>query len=348
MKTMSSSISSSDGQSASGQVWRRFAAVFVAGAAVLLVGIVAFAYALDPYDTGRSTLFHKPGVRPQGPRTAGPSRGRDPAFNAAIIGNSHIQLLSPERLKPLTGLSFVQLSVPATGPKEQFVLADWFVRHHRDARALVIGADDRWCVADPALPNLKPFPFWLYSRDPLEYAGGLVRYHVLEEITRRLAYLSSRRAERARPDGYWDYEPNYIGLGYDRRPEIRVSFDRPASSDYIGNTTGRFPAAERLREVIAGLPPHLAVVVLFPPVHAQLLPQPGSAGEVADRSCKAALTAALSTRPNAALFDWRRDRPELRDAAAFFDLTHYRRPIAELVEKEMATALREGRRNPGG
>ncbi|NNC01231.1 hypothetical protein HI113_46060, partial [Corallococcus exiguus] len=86
---MNSSISSSEPDSAR---WRRFAVTFLAAALGLLCLIVAVAFAVDPYDTGRSTLFAKAGVRPQGPRTAAPSRGRDQTFNAAIIGNSHIQL----------------------------------------------------------------------------------------------------------------------------------------------------------------------------------------------------------------------------------------------------------------
>src|SRR5215213_8083367 len=119
----------SDELTVSAGAWRRFARDFVIGATAILGSLLAAAYAIDPFDTGRPGLFAKAGVRPQGPRTAGASRGRDPAFNAAIIGNSHIQLLSPERLQQLTGLAFVQLSVPATGPREQFVLIDWFARH---------------------------------------------------------------------------------------------------------------------------------------------------------------------------------------------------------------------------
>ena len=38
---------------------------FVLGAAVLLIGILGAAYAIDPYDTGRSGLLKKPSVRPQ-------------------------------------------------------------------------------------------------------------------------------------------------------------------------------------------------------------------------------------------------------------------------------------------
>src|SRR3954454_4696676 len=108
-------------------LWFRFALGLIAAAASLALGALATAYVIDPFDTGRSSLFKKAGIRPQGPRTAGASRGRDPSFNAAIFGNSHIQLLSPDRLRTLTGLSFVQLSVPATGPKEHFALIDWFM-----------------------------------------------------------------------------------------------------------------------------------------------------------------------------------------------------------------------------
>src|SRR5829696_9977557 len=127
-----------------GGAWRRFARDFVIGATAILGLLLVITYALEPFDTGRPGLFAKAGVRPQGPRTAGASRGRDPSFNAAIIGNSHIQLLSPERLNAQTGLAFVQLSIIATGPKEMFPVLDWFMRHHPNSRAIVIGADRLW------------------------------------------------------------------------------------------------------------------------------------------------------------------------------------------------------------
>jgi hypothetical protein len=337
---MSSSISSSEGRARASRPdrWRRFALALAGGAAALAIGALAAAYVLDPFDTGRSPLFQKPGVRPQGPRTAGASRGRDPAFNAAIIGNSHIQLLSPERLDALTGLSFVQLSIIATGPKEQFPVLDWFLRHHPQPRALVIGADRLWCEPELASWDKAPFPFWLYSGSLPEYARGLLRRQVLEEIPERVRYLLSKRPTRARPDGYWDYEAPHVAAGYMTDPALRAALER-RSDDYVRNPTGRFPAAERLREVVAGLPSATAVVLVFPPTYRSLLPTPGSAGDADNRACKAALAAALAGRPNAAVLDWRRDRPELHDPGLFFDWTHYRRPLAELVERDVAEAL---------
>jgi hypothetical protein len=302
-----------------------------------VVTAIAAAYVLDPYDTGRSPLVQTPGVRPQGPRTAGASRGRDLSFNAAVFGNSRIQLLSPERLNALTGLSFVQLSVPGTGPKEQLSLIQWFMRHHPDARALVIGADKNWCTADLAMRSEHPFPYWLYSPDLLEYVLGLVRSDVLQEIPRRLSYVFAKRPARARPDGYWDYELNYAALGLDRDPAwTRLDL---ASPNVLENTTRRFPAAERLRELASSLSPRVKLAVVFPPIYARLLPKSGTIAEAAEAACKGALAEAVARHPNVVVIDWRRDRPLVNDPGQFFDGTHYRRPVAEALEQELAASL---------
>jgi hypothetical protein len=334
---MSSSIFSS--RRRSGSAWRRFAATFVLVAGLAPVGLVALAYAIDPYDSGRSSLFAKPGVRPQGPRTAAASRGRDPAFDAAILGNSHVQLLSPERLSAKTGLAFVQLSAPGTGPKEQIVLAGWFLRHHRAPRALVLGADATWCTEDPDLASENPFPFWLFSVSALDYARGLVRLDVLEELPRRLAYVFGARSERARPDGYWDYEADEGRAGAGPLP--RTVLDVPPGDGGPARPSERFPAAEALRDLVFALPPDLALVLVFPPTSIAAQPRPGSPRAAADEACKAALRAAVAGRPRASTIDWRRDRPENREPAHYVDETHYRRPIAEAVEDDIAASLRQ-------
>jgi hypothetical protein len=328
---MSSSISSSR------SVWRRFAGTFLAASTIVLTALVGLAYAVDPYDTGRSALFAKPGVRPQGPRTGAASRGRDSSFEAAVVGNSHVQLLSPQRLRTKTGLSFVQLSVPGTGPKEHLVLVDWFLRHRPAARALVLGADATWCTGDPALAGERPFPFWLYSANPLSYAGGLMRLDVLEELPRRLGYVFGSGAERARPDGYWDYEAEHPDLA---RGALRAGPDDRPGEGAPSNATGRFPGAEALRDLAATLPGALALIVVFPPNYVAFQPAPGTPGAAADLACKAALRAAVASRARASVIDWRVDRPENRDPALYFDQTHYRHPIAERVENDIAAALR--------
>lgn len=340
---MSSSISSSEPERG-GADWRSFAIAFVVGAAILLSACLAFAYAVDPYDSGRSGLFARPGVRPQGPRTAAASRGRDPAFEGAIFGNSHIQLLSPERLSAETGIAFAQLSIPGTGPKEQFVLIDWFLRHRpAPPRALVVAADLAWCTGDPAMPNAKPFPFWLYGANVAEYVGGLLRFPMLEEAARRIGYVLARHPKRARPDGYWDYEPGYLKLGYGADPRLRARLDERAPDDDVANRTGRFPVADRFEALLQRLPSETPIVLVFPPMHISYLPRVGTPRGEADAACKTAFTRAASIRPRTAVVDWRVDRAEARDPGLFFDHTHYRQSVAQLIEADVAEALRRSR-----
>jgi len=328
--------------------WRRFAVILVAVTLVAMAAVVAFAYALDPYDTGRSTLFAKPGVRPQGPRTANPSRGRDPAFNAMIVGNSRIQIISPEQLNPSTGLDFVQLAVPGSGPKEHFTLIEWYLRHRQaPPKALVVSVDDLWCTSDPELTNEKPFPFWLYSANPLEYAKGLLRYDVLEELPQRLSYLFDKNAERARPDGYWDYEPEYISLGYTTNPVIRQRLEQnpyanaPRYERDPKEGQHRFPAADRLRDLASSLPAETALVLVVPPLYTKALPPDGTEEAYRLKACKAAMTAAAQeAHARTAVVDWRVDRPENRQPDLFFDTMHYRQPIARAIEADIAEALR--------
>src|SRR4030095_13907913 len=161
---MSLSTSSSDCRA-----WGRWLATFVCMSALGACVIFTLVILVDPYDSGRFGFIGIKGISEKSPRTANASRGRDPQFSAAVFGNSSGQLLKPTELSQATGVRFVQLTVPGTGPREQIGLLRWFVRHHARADALVIVTDPVWCTDNPALPILNPFPFWLYSNSPIEY-----------------------------------------------------------------------------------------------------------------------------------------------------------------------------------
>ena len=172
-------------------VWRRFAILFVDVFAAVVGIAYGFIILVDPYDSGRFASFGlrspydastnqvadltgsiPPSVAAFGDtdtsqRTSNVALGRSPRFNAAIFGNSHGQLLSPQRLSRATGLSFVQLTVPGSNVREQLAMMHWFITHHPDVGAMVLALDERWCVTDPALPLRTPFPFWLYSDNNL-------------------------------------------------------------------------------------------------------------------------------------------------------------------------------------
>jgi hypothetical protein len=325
---MSSSISSSD---PSDRRWRTFAIVFIATAALLLAAALGLLAALDPYDTGRLALVRRPGVAEQGPRTADASRGRDPQFDSAIFGNSHVQLLRPENLKSATGLNFVSLAVPGTYPKEQLVLIDWFLRHHPSPAAMIVGLDTTWCL--DSLNNEKPFPFWLYDPNPYVYLAGLMRYSALEHIPGRLALLLGK-ATPARRDGYRNYAEDFREF-----PGLLAKQRAAGRPTYSINPANLFPAADRLKAVLAMLSPSTRVVLAWPPTHIDAQPQPGSDGEATIRACHAAFAGLVSEHPGTEVVDWAVDRPETRADDNFDDQTHYRDNLAEVFQKDLAATL---------
>ena len=333
MRTTSSSISSSENDGAT-RDWRRFALAFVATAVVAFASLAAFVVAVDPYDTGRFALLKARGVPSQAPRTAHAGRARDPDFAAAILGNSHIQLLSPDELTRRTGIPFVSLTVPGTGPRETFALLDYFLRHRATpARALVLGIDPPWCRPEVDMPTWLPFPFWLYEREPWRYLAGIVRMGSLEDAARRVAF-AVRPTKRARPDGYWNYDEGFVWQTERHGP----LFAAPAPSGTL-NETGRFPAIAALGRELGRLPADLPVVLVRPPVHAVALAEPGSALGRSEEACREALVRMAGERPSVAVVDRRVDAPEIRVAENFIDPTHYRGQIARALERDVAAAI---------
>ena len=88
-------------------------------------------------------------------------------------------------------------------------------------------------------------------------------------------------------------------------------------------------------------PAETALILLRPPVYVTALSKPGTRDAAADAACRKAFADLAARRPRTALVDWRVDRPELRDSSLFFDHSHYRQPIARLVEADIAEAIRK-------
>ena len=206
MPIMISSTSSSDRERGRG-----FIGTFVVVFLGLGLALAALLILLDPYDTARLTPFPKAGMPETGPRVAHASRMRNPEFNAAIFGNSTIQILSPERLDAATGLRFVQLSVPGTGPMEQASMIEHLIRKRGSAiKTMALGLDSTWCDASRSSRTVHPFPFWLYDSNSLTYLTSLVRMDSLEFLPKRIRLLLGK-GPFARSDGFWRSEERRVG-----------------------------------------------------------------------------------------------------------------------------------------
>jgi hypothetical protein len=343
-------------------VWRRFAFLFL-GVFVTVVGIAyAFIILVDPYDSGRFASFglRSPSVGTtnrladltgsirasdaisSGPsfgdtdtsqRTSNVALGRSPRFNAAIFGNSHGQLLSPQRLSRATGLNFVQLTVPGSNVREQLAMMHWFIAHHADVGAMVLALDERWCVTDPALPLRTPFPFWLYSDSNLVYLGNALSTRSLRDSIRRVAaaFGSPRPVD---PAGYADYE---MGKAWSFKPGLPATADEFPVGD--GRSSRDFPGLIRLDAVLGEIPAATPVVIVMPPQFYTRLPPAGTPAAHFRDTCKERIAARARRGAGSAFIDFLVDSEVARAPENFMDDEHYRSNIARMIEADIAGAL---------
>lgn len=319
--------------------WRSFAINLLR----VFVGTLAFLFAIllivDPFDSGRSPVAIAEGVIDNAPRFSKASNGRDPQFDSAVFGNSHGQILHPRRLSELTGLKFVQMTVPGTAAAEQLVLLRWFMRHHPRIGAIVIAADEAWCTQEPSLPTTNPFPYWLYKGD-WEYLSHLLSRPALTRVPRRLA-LAFGLMERSDPAGFIDYE----------LPGGRTFVPPPLTAGSpvvppVAFPKLEFPAVDRLAEAIADLPQDAALIVVRPPVFFTSVPAQGSSEAARLDQCQAAFERLLQSRARGGFLNFRVDSEMTRDPRNFLDASHYLSPLAKHVEAGIAAATDELRAKP--
>ncbi len=288
-----------------------------------------------PYDTGYFPSLIGPGVADTDRRTNSASRGRDVRFDAAIFGNSHGQLLDPGRLSTATGLTFVQLTTPGAGPREQMMLMRYFLRSHPRPRAILLAADDWWCTHDRDLPSPIPkaLPRWLYSGSRLDYLGNILSTRMFPIVRRRIL-VAMGRLTPIDPAGFSDYEAGRTwGFQPQTPPATRAA---PTSLPVRPDTS--FPGIDQLERLAAMLPADTPIVIVMTPIFYASLPAPGTQASAELAICKERLAQAAARRPGGFL-DFMVDSPTNRDPTNFMDESHMRSSISHVIEARVATVL---------
>jgi hypothetical protein len=314
---------------------RRWLAAFLATSAICFFGAAAFIVATDPYDTGRFALLKVRGLVDERPAFAAASRGRDPDFDAAIIGNSRAQMLDPSRLSDLTGRRFVQLSMQGAPVPVQYETARYFIEHHKAIPvAILFVIDDLWCTPGPAPPGF-PFPLWLYG-DNWSYLANVVGPDGLSKAVRRLG-LALGLTQRSRPDGYDNVEERNRAL-WDSKSAAALGFQAapPWANEDVG---APIPKVDTMRALLELASPGSRFVLLWTPYYLSALPAAGSPAEARLETCKQAYASLAASRHDTAVIDRRIRGPLAADASNFLDSTHIRTPLARMLEAAAAPAL---------
>jgi hypothetical protein len=318
-----------DGSAHTADPWRASILIFFVTTVLSALLAVATLAAVDPYDTGRFALAPLWRGRIDEDRS---SRGRDTRFNSAIIGNSRIEMVRPALLDEKTGLRFVSLYIHGAQPIEELAVLRYFLRHHPEARAIVIGLDETWCF-DPLRSELKSeFPAWQYEDDTLRYLAHLYSFRVVQR-----AWDAWHSAE-SRADGFEDYEPAFHAAGADTIEVVRKKLP-PARPTARYTSLNAFPAVSELEKILQDMPATIAVVLAWVPTHISMIPLPDTPEARATAACRTAYTSIASVRRRTRILDWYLDRPENRIDDAYLDRVHYRTPIATAFGQDIAAQL---------
>jgi hypothetical protein len=307
-------------------------------------GLLAFALAaivlIDPYDTGYFPSLIGPGVVDDNDYTNIVGRGRDPRFNAAIIGNSHGLLIDPVRLSAATGLSFVQLTPLGSGPREHMEVMAYFLRRHADVRALVLVADRTWCTHDPALTSIVvargyEFPHWLFAENRIRYLANTLNTRSLRMARRRIQFAMGALAP-IDPIGIAAYPANW---DWEREPDAPSQRHGELLNGSSGQIDTSFPAIDRFAPMLAGIADGVPVVIVLPPEYYMLLPAPETRQAAELAACKDRLADLLARRRRTGFFDFLTDSALSRTRSNFADVRHMRENVARLLEERIVSAL---------
>ncbi len=314
---------------------RNWLTVFLTTSAVCFFGAAAFIVAADPYDAGRFSLIKMRGLVDERAMFAAASRGRDPDFDAAVIGNSHAQLINPRRLSDLTGRHFVQLSMQGAPITAQEATARFFIEHHKGTPvAMLFVIDDFWCTPGPPPPGF-PFPFWLYGDDDWSYLANVIGPDGLSKAVARVG-LALGLKERTWRDGFDNVEEKYSNFWNAENFTATFTAAPPWASQDVG---APIPKVDKLRALIDRASPGSRFALLWTPYYVNALPAAGSPAEARLRECKQTYAALAAGRLDTAIVDWRVRSPLAENTGNFSDATHVRLVVAHMLEDAVAPAL---------
>jgi len=335
--------------------WRRFALNFAIAAAALTLMLFGFNVTLDPFGIRASPTHAPTPLMDVNQRFMYPQVVRSGQFDSGVFGTSTIRLLDPKRLDRAFGGKFANFGMNAATPWEQLQLATLFIRQEPAPKVLIFGLDETWCEADADRKKLtfRTFPPWLYDDEPWKGYPELLNLTTLEIAGRVALHRLGLMRERLPPNGYEIFVPDEALYDLSRARENIRTMARARSETWSGPArTARaaaapFPALDWLDEALTKMRPTAPVLLAFMPVHASLLPPPGSEGDRREMACKAR-AAELGRTHNAAVLDFRFRSPVTVDDANYWDGLHYRIGIAARIADGLNAAFKTGHDDPAG
>ena len=321
--------------------WKRFFLTASGTAALVTLAIYLFVVTIDPW----GGLPLSPPLPRLAVTTASryslPMLARDPRFDSAVIGTSTMIQLRPDRLNPLFGAHFVNLSILAATAHEQVRMLQVFLHAHPTPRFLLIGLDVRWCDPSPQIRyTTYHFPEWLY--EPTRWAGYLrmFNFYAVQESGSQLWAILGLKPPR------YGLDNNMYFYAADQQYDAaRAHANIVAGGTAPGPLDPTAPPAEfvyttheRLALALAEIPEQTRTILIFVPF---VLPYQGAEGSPSRAywaECKRRVTDMVRTMQNVVIVDFMISSPITSDETNYFDELHYRPAVADEVAADLARA----------
>jgi hypothetical protein len=336
--------------------WRKSNRIFVATFAGILSAVYIFILLIDPYGVVPFSLpFERPIMSSQ--RQMYPQILRTGRYDSIVVGTSTSRLLDPAVLGRVLGGHFANLAMPSTTALEQVRIIDYFRRTVAVPKALLVGLDHEWCDrGGSAYAREKEFPAWAYDDNRWNDLLYLLNNPTLEVAGRTVGRVLGLVPAKLRDDGFEVFVPPESAYDLARArshiwgpngPPAPGPVPPAAELSEAERQAMAFEALPRLDESLAGLPAATKKILVFPPPHIHALPAAGSYGEAREAECKRRV-ATIARRRGAMLVDWRFASPLTADDSHFWDLLHYRLPVAYRLIDDLEHIVNEGRESPDG
>lgn len=339
---------------AASQVWRNSWRIIIFVGACFALLVYSFILIVDPYQNVPFSPQWERAPIDTNQRFSYPAIARSDQFDSVVLGTSTSRMLDPVRLDALFSARFANLSMNSATAWEQRQIGLLFLRHHPEARFLLLGIDTVWCETgdDYERYTFRLFPEWMYDENRWNDLLYLFNDKALEQAIRQVQYLNGTRGAKYEVNGFRDFLPAdetwnagqareniYGDANFDRNSAAPIPETRPVSLHPQAN----YPAHVWLGEILAAASPETVKILFFVPYHEHILRN--QAGHYAE--CKWRVLEIAAGQQNLHVVDFMLSSQLTSDDANYWDSLHYKREVARQVE-ELLAGVAKGNRGKTG
>jgi hypothetical protein len=337
--------------------WDRFVTTFLTTFGGSLAFIYSFILLVDPYAIVPFSLPFERRIVSVSQAFVYPQIVLSKKYDSLMVGTSTSRLLDPDYLSTRFNVRLANLAMNSMQAWEQKTMVEYFRRHVGPPKMLIVAIDGMWCStdADRVRHNQAGWPDWMYDDNRWNDYLYLLNERTLEIAVRLVGYKLGLYPERVRFDGFEVFTPpedsyNPVrareNLWGGANPRSPVDLPPPVLSS-TDKSSLDFPALKWLDDITSSLPHTTSKVFAFMPVHITGQPWPGTRGAAVEAECKAQIIQ-IAQKVGAKVIDWRIPSPITREDSNYWDSAHYRLPIAQRIQRELAEAVLNDRESLDG